>query len=261
VERRAARAIAAKCALAYLLLSTFWADEVGVEPVRGALWDAAHGALGAPDYWRDYVLVSVVGGVLLPLVLTRTIGPRTLDALGVRAPSRAALAVLAALYVALLPLVGVMSLHPAFRAGLDEALHRSRWFALAVPVGMGAEHFFFHGVLLAWLHPSGAFPPASELDRPLIWPGERLEDGTRASVAASIASLAIPRSCLVPCLLSGPLFWAIHVGKPDPELWLSLPAGVIFAWLAYRTNGFVVPLVLHASLPATAALIALATSA
>jgi hypothetical protein len=211
-------------------------------------------ALGSGAYWRDYVVVSVLGAVVLPLLVTRSLGPITFDALGIRRP-RSSLALLAVSYLAALPLALAMAMHPAFRAGVGDALARSWWFGIAVPVGTAAEHFFFHGVLLAWLHPSGAFPSSDELSAPFVWPGLRLEN-----VRASIASLAIPRSCVVPCLLSAPLFFAIHVGKPDAELWLSLPAGVVFAWLAYRTNGFVVPLVLHLSVPATAALLALALS-
>lgn len=257
---RAPLAIAGKLALAYLLLSTFWADHAGLVAPPGPLWLVAHRVLGPPLYWRDYVFVSVVGGVLLPLVLTRWIGPRTLDALGVRAPRRSALLLAALVFAGAAPLMLAMALTPEFRAGVHEALGRSAWFAVAVPVGSGAEHFFFHGVLLAWLHPSGAFPPARELLRPFVWPGKRLATGRSAGIREAIASLAIPRSCLAPCLLSAPLFVAIHVGKPDAELWLSLPAGIVFAWLAYRTNGFAVPWIVHMSLPATAALAVLVTS-
>ena len=132
---------------------------------------------------------------------------------------------------------------------------RSAWFALAVPIGGLTEHFFFPGVLLAWLHPSGAFPDADVLARRLVWPGRLLENGERAGTRAALASLAIPRSCIAPCLLSAPLFWAVHVGKPDAELWLSLPAGAFFAWLAYRTNGFVVPLLVHLAIPTAAVLV------
>ncbi len=272
--------------LAYVLLTTFWASSpmaetalsilggprtgawlsasallgwVGLDPLVGALWALARWALGPGDYWRDYVFVSVVGAMLVPLVLARAIGPDTLDALGLRRPGRPALGLALTALLVSLPLSAAIALHPEFRLGVAEALGRSPWFLVAVPVGGAAEHFFFHGVLLAWLHPSGAFPPAHELVRPFVWPGKLQEGGVRAGVAASLASLAVPRSCLAPCLLSVPLFWAIHVGKPDAELWLSLPAGGIFAWLAYRTNGFVVPLLVHLSVPLAAALLVLAT--
>jgi hypothetical protein len=77
----------------------------------------------------------------------------------------------------------------------------------------------------------------------------------RVWATTPIVSLRIPRSCLGPCLLSAPLFFAIHAGTSDGELWLAGPAGVLFAWLAYRTGGPTLPALLHLSVSVVAALV------
>lgn len=197
---------------------------------------------------RAYALASLVGAVVLPLGLTLLLGPRSMRALGLRRPNREILTLIGAALLALVPLSLAMSLHPTFQSALEARLSGSAWFFFAAIVGTAAEHFFFHGVLLAWLHPSGRFPESPLLGAPLMWPGRRLDgsiDGRRASLADALRSLAIPADCLWPCLLSGPLFFLIHVGKPDAELWLSALAGPILAWLAYRTNGLLAPLIIH----------------
>jgi hypothetical protein len=213
----------------------------------GSLFDLSRALLKVHDEAGEhqaYALASVIGAVLLPLGLTLLLGPRSLRALGLRRPNHEIATLILAALAALVPLSVAMSFHPVFRAALDERLSGSRWFFFAAIVGTSAEHFFFHGVLLAWLHPSGSFPESPLLGAPWMWPG-RMRDGRRASFTDALRSLAIPRDCLVPCLLSGPLFFLIHLGKPDAELWLSALAGPILAWLAYRTNGLVAPLIIH----------------
>lgn len=222
-----------------------------------ALSDHLVSALGFDGEARahlSYALGSVLGGVLVPLACLALIGPRRASDIGLRAPSRGLLPILGVALTALAPLSLVMALHPAFRAELDARLSGSPTFLLAVLFGGLAEHFFFHGVLLAWLHPSGRFPDDPMLSAPIVLPFARLGD-RRATLRDALASLRIPRSCVLPCLLSAPLFFAIHIGKPSPELWLSVLAGPVLAWLAYRTNGLVAPLVVHLAASLGAALL------
>lgn len=202
-----------------------------------------------------YALASLLGAVLVPLALCAAMGMRRAEDLGLRRPPNELWPLLGLALLALTPIVLGLALHPAFTSALDARLNGSPYFAVAVVVGASAEHFFFHGVLLAWLHPTGRFV---EVRAPLLWPGRAVESG-RANVRQALASLAIPRTALWPCLLSAPLFFAIHIGKPDEELWLSLIAGPVLAWLAFRTGGLIAPLVVHLSASLLAALIVLAT--
>jgi len=294
---RASLGVAARFVLAYLLLVGFWAG--GAMSPTALSWVDPEGAwsawLGAPalfdalavatgidviTVWpgalfsfaravlpqmadpesRDhlvYALGSLLGGVALPLLFCAAFGMRRAVDLGLRRPPRELWPLLAIALFALTPIAIGLALHPAFTSALEERLDGPPTFALVVLVGAVAEHFFFHGVLLAWLHPSQRFVDVSA---ELLWPGRPIEGG-RANVRQALASLAIPRTALLPCLLSGPLFFAIHIGKPDEELWLSLLAGPVLAWLAFRTGGLIAPLVVHLCASLLAALIVLGTRA
>jgi hypothetical protein len=292
---RASSGVAARFVLAYLLLVGFWAggamsptafawidprggfsewlgapaifggvaDGTGIEAIGawpGALFTLARAVLSSredPEGHLRYALGSLLGGIVIPLGLCAAFGMRHAGDVGLRRPPRDLWPLLLLALIALSPIALGLALHPAFTSGLDARLSGSPTFALAVVVGASAEHFFFHGVLLAWLHPSLRFVASNG---PLLWPGRAI-DGGRANVRQALASLAIPRSTILPCLLSAPLFFAIHIGKPDEELWLSLLAGPVLAWLAFRTGGLIAPLVVHLSASLLAALIVLATRA
>ncbi len=279
----------ARFLLAYLLLATFWAggtlgeidlggssvdvSSLDAPTLFGAVAELTHvellrhwpgalvratNALVGPDtddrHHRGYALASLVGAVLVPLALSRLLGARTLSDVGLRRPSAASLPILGVAIAFAAPLSLGMAFTPVFREALAMRLAGSPWYLAAVVVGGGAEHVFFHGVLLAWLHPSGRFPVSPQLGAPLVLPGARLGAG-RASWRDALASLAIPRDCVLPCVLSAPLFFAIHAGTTGSELVLSVPAGVVFAWLAYRTNGAIVPALVHLAVSVVAALV------
>lgn len=281
--------VAGRFLLAYVLLATFWAggalpsaagsastldlswldapslfgalaDLTHVDVLRhwpGALMRLTNALLGPDDdgrFHRSYALASLVGAILVPLALSALLGARSAADVGLRRPSAAATPILGLAIAAALPLSLGMAFTPVFRAGLAARLEGSPWYLLAVVVGGGGEHVFFHGVLLAWLHPTGRFPSSPRLGAPLVWPGKRTETG-RATWRDALRSLAIPRDCVLPCALSAPLFFAIHAGTTGSELVLSLPAGVVFAWLAYRTNGAAVPALVHLSVSLVAALV------
>lgn len=284
--------VAARLFLAYLLLVGFWAggamtptalswidpeeawspwlgapaifsglaSATGIEAFErwpGALFSLAQVVLRPledPEGHLVYALGSVLGGVVIPLGLCAAFGMRRAEDIGLRRPPRELWPLLLLALLALSPIALGLALHPAFTSALDARLSGSPTFALAVLAGACAEHFFFHGVLLAWLHPNLRFVAMSA---PLRWPGQRIE-GRRANLRDMLASLAIPRSAVLPCLLSAPLFFAIHIGKADEELWLSLLAGPVLAWLAFRTGGLIAPLVVHLAASIFGAVVVLA---
>lgn len=284
-----ASGIVARALVAYALLATFWAggalgevrlvhidlgwldapsifgalaDLVGFDALRGwpgSLFRLTDGLLGPDEdgqFHRSYALASLIGAVLAPLALGWLFGARTPAALGLRRPSAAAWPILALACAASVPLSIGMAMTTTFQDALATRVAGSPYYLLAIVVGGGAEHVFFHGVLLAWLHPSGRFPQSPELAAPLVLPF-RPRDGGRTTLRDTIGSLRIPSHCLPACLLSAPLFFAIHAGASDGELLLSLPAGVIFAWLAYRTGGFALPGILHVGVSLVAAIVVL----
>jgi membrane protease YdiL (CAAX protease family) len=52
--------------------------------------------------------------------------------------------------------------------------------------------------------------------------------------------------CILPILVSGLLFAAVHLGKDPRELALSLPGGIALGYVSYRTNTWLIPFLLHA---------------
>jgi|GEM_PF-6376415 len=278
-------------ALAYVLLATFWgggalgmiAAPLGDGMVDASAFDAPSlfdalaraSGLGALRAWpgllfrasdwlapveadggrhRSYALASLLGGVVVPLALARPLGARSLAELGLRRPGAAAWPILGVTVLASLPLALAMARAPVFRDALAMRLAGSPWYLVAVLAGGLAEHVFFHGVLLAWLHPSGRFPDAPALRAPLVLPGLRRPEGGRAGLGEALRSLAIPRDCIGPCLLSAPLFFAAHAQTTDAELWLSPAAGAGMAWLACRTGGWALPALAHLAVSLVAAL-------
>jgi hypothetical protein len=253
-------------ALAYVLLATFWgggalgmiAAPLGEGMVDASAFDAPSlcDALVEADggRHRSYALASLLGGVVVPLALARPLGARSLAELGLRRPGAAAWPILGVTVLASLPLALAMARAPVFRDALAMRLAGSPWYLVAVLAGGLAEHVFFHGVLLAWLHPSGRFPDAPALRAPLVLPGLRRPEGGRAGLGEALRSLAIPRDCIGPCVLSAPLFFAAHAQTTDAELWLSPAAGAGMAWLACRTGGWALPALAHLAVSLVAAL-------
>jgi membrane protease YdiL (CAAX protease family) len=64
--------------------------------------------------------------------------------------------------------------------------------------------------------------------------------------------LGLPTGCPIAIFASAALFGLIHGTKDFRELLLSIPGGIALAYLAYRTNSWLTPFVLHALTAGTA---------
>jgi membrane protease YdiL (CAAX protease family) len=59
--------------------------------------------------------------------------------------------------------------------------------------------------------------------------------------------LGLPEGCLWAMTLQALLFGLVHFGKAPAELLMSFPGGLALAYVAYRCNSFLVPMLLHAA--------------
>jgi hypothetical protein len=133
-------------------------------------------------------------------------------------------------------------------------------------VNMGTEHFFFHGVLLAAFRSDRRWPsaptakPIGEERGWLQWLGmaQTVHDQSAGPFGKLRQWLGLPTGCGFAIVGSAILFGFIHLGKDVRELILSIPGGAALGILAYRTNSWLTPLVLHLATAGTAFLIILA---
>jgi membrane protease YdiL (CAAX protease family) len=69
--------------------------------------------------------------------------------------------------------------------------------------------------------------------------------------------IGLQSGCVPAVLASAALFALVHVGKDWRELLLSVPGGIVLAYMAYRTNTWLVPFVLHLATAGTACAMAI----
>ncbi|MFQ5414220.1 MAG: CPBP family intramembrane glutamic endopeptidase, partial [Phycisphaerae bacterium] len=209
-------------------------------------------------------LVLVAG--VLPWVAMACLGRGRPSDIGLRMPNRYGWRILLVAYVASLPVVSWMVDSPDFAPYYLGHLRRGRTaFLTFYAVNMLAEHVLFHGVLLAALRRTGRWPvhvpmhvgPGRPLGRTLQWIGLAQPVDRAGATMSSLWSrgrrwIGLPDGCVAAVLLSGVLFAWMHVGKDLREAALSLPGGIAMAYVAYRTNSVLVPLLLHAATAGTA---------
>ena len=117
-----------------------------------------------------------------------------------------------------------------------------------------AEHFYFHGFLLAtcrsggsWPGPATVVPPGGGLRVSVLqWLGLCQPVDGATGTAKLTRWIGLQDRCLLPILVSVLLFAAVHLGKDPRELALSLPGGIALGYVSYRTNTWFIPFLLHA---------------
>jgi membrane protease YdiL (CAAX protease family) len=122
------------------------------------------------------------------------------------------------------------------------------------------EHFMFHGLFLALLRPGRRWPVVPEpapvegpaWHRALRWSGLAQPAHGNTRLQRSMRWLGVPEGCLGAMVLQAVLFGVGHVGKAPAELILSFPGGLGLAYVAYRCNSFLVPMILHLATGLTA---------
>lgn len=246
-----------------------WPDPIRVAIRRcsgciHAVVDVLFGLAGATPprgELRSGIYLLIVAGVvpwLIAILLGRgrpkDIGLRRANLLGWR------LALVG--YVLSLPFLLWMVRSPDFAPSYLWRLERAGGvaFCLYYTVNMLTEHFFLHGMLLALFRPGFRWPAPAPLpsdapaDRPplLRWLGFAQSTHGAAGLQRITRWIGLPDGCVAAVLASAMLFGLVHVPKDTRELLLSVPGGVALAFLAYRTNTWLTPLVLHLATAGTA---------
>jgi membrane protease YdiL (CAAX protease family) len=237
------------------------------ETVRGWLLElinAAYRACGIHDITHElrsgaYFLIT---SAVLPWILLALARRGRPHDIGVRPPNRIGWRILVVGYVLALPfqvwMVRSASFAPYYMRQIDRAGLTA--FLLYYLLVILVEHFFFHGVLLAACRTGGRWPAPAPVranaatlrGRALQWIGLcQPGDGTRG-LRRLVRWIGLPEGCIPAILTSALLFAAIHLGKDPRELILSLPGGIALAYLAYRTNSWLIPFLLHSATAATA---------
>ena len=131
-------------------------------------------------------------------------------------------------------------------------------FAAYYLVNMFTEHLLLHGIVLGlsrpegrWADPAPLPPPRGGIGGVLSWLGLASQPckngGNRLTAWLGLAS-----GCIVPMLFSALLFGMVHLGKDTRELILSFPGGLAQAFIAYRTNSWATPFLIHLGTASTA---------
>jgi membrane protease YdiL (CAAX protease family) len=237
-----------------------------VNGTRGHLYEAiraGYTAIGVDltiiEYqWGAYLVIAAGAVPWLAIVLLGRWRPRDI---GLRAPNRIGWRVLILGYVAAVPFLVWMALSPGFGDYYASQMKNGWVFVEFYLVNMMTEHLFFHGVLLAAFRPGLRWPAPPPVVRDAVggwrrrlqWIGlAQPRDGARG-LGRVTRWIGLPDGCVPAILASALLFAAVHIGKDARELVLSAPGGVALAYIAYRTNSLLTPLILHTATAATAA--------
>jgi len=223
-----------------------------------------HPGMRSPDLARHgpYLVIS---GVVVPWIVMLLLRRGRPGDIGCRLPNVIGLRLFVLAYVAAFPfqvwmvrgsVLAEYYLHQLERTGTPIFL--TYYF-----INMFAEHFFFHGIMLAVFRPGARWPQRPEvaplaggrLTAALRWLGLAQPVGEARRINRLTKWLGLPDGCLAAVLVSGLLFGAIHLGKDPRELLLSIPGGMALAYLAYRTNSWLTPFALHLATAGTALLL------
>ena len=253
----------------YVQPPKWWPDTViqgRVSLVRG-LYAVISGALSpigisspSPELRGGVYLVLTAG--IVPWLLLAAIRRGRPSDLGIRRPNRIGWRMLVIGFLLAAPFQYWMVLSPAFSKYYGPHLARAGFFAFAASyvVNMLAEHFFFHGVLLSVCRVGHRWPspPPIATDAQSRW--ERIgqwlglaqpHEGSRG-LARALRWIGLPAGCGAAMVTSATLFGAVHIGKDPREMLLSVPGGLALGYVAYRSNSWLIPYILHLATAGTA---------
>ena len=204
--------------------------------------------------WR-WAALSLVMGLVVPWLFMLVLGRGRPGDIGLKWPNRVGWRLAIVGYVVSLPFLIAATRSPAMQAYYSRQLSSWSLGALlgAYVVVLLAEHFLFHGVLLALLHPRRRWPVVSapaEVEgigprRALRWLGLSQPVGGGGVVSRATRWIGLPEGCLWAMALQTVVFGLIHVGKAPAEVALSFPGGLAMAYVAYRSDSLLTPMVIH----------------
>ena len=225
------------------------------------LLSVLHPTAAGPE-WRNGLILLVLAGVI-PWLVMLSLGRGRPATLGARVPNRYGWRILLVGYLVSIPFLWWMIGGPNFADRYLALYERAggALFAGYYLVNMTTEHFLIQGVVLALCSPGRRWPATDAsctangghgFSAALHWLGLAQTADARGGQSRLTSWLGLPPGCVAAILTSGVIFALVHFGKHPRELLLSLPGGLAQAYIAYRTNTWLVPLVLHLATAATA---------
>lgn len=219
-----------------------------------------------PTMLRSGLYLFLVAGVV-PWVVVALLGRGRPADVGLRRPNRYAWRFLCVGYLISVPFQMWMVRGPGFASPYLREFERAgiTAFILYYCVNMLTEHFCLHGVVLGVCRPGHRWPPPAptgpvhtNLRSGLLrWIGLAQPTTGIVGLRRIIRWIGLPDGCLPALLTSAMLFGLVHLGKNPRELLLSLPGGLVLAYIAYRTNSWLTPFILHLATAGTAFLMIL----
>ncbi len=213
---------------------------------------------GSPMRWT-WALTGFVMALVVPWLILAVAGRGRPSDIGLRVPNRVGWRLLLVTYLGALPSLVWLASSPVTRGYYLRELGGQSFVQFICPMAlvMLAEHFYFQGALLAALRPGRRWPRVPEpavveggrLRRVLRWLGLAQPPADATGLARWTRWIGLPDGCVLAIVLQTILFGLVHFGKaPDGrELLLSFPGGLALAYVAYRCNSWLVPMLLHAA--------------
>jgi len=267
--------VLAYCTLFLVRMSASW--PASLRSLNRACTESVYAVVGSVTWFlpasaggnliRTAVYLLLVAG-LVPAAGAWVSGIRSVSDIGLRIPNRLAWRYLLVGLLASMPFLWWMSRGERFADSYLPELKRSgvAIFLVYYFINMLTEHFFLQGVLLAVCRRSGKWPDPVGMDRrgaggdgmaakAAAWLGWSGLNRNRSEHGGAGRTLGLPAHCLFPIVASSVIFGLAHLGKDARELLLSFPGGMILAFMAYRTNTWLTPFVLHLLTAGTACLL------
>lgn len=235
-----------------------WAPDFlknGSETAKRALLRACRSVLSVftggshpGDFDGALYLLLIAGAV--PVLFAFACGRKPRD-LGFRKPNRLAFRYFVVAVLVALPFLIWMVQSPTISRGYVRQLERLGMVAFGAYylVNMFTEHLFLHGAVLGLVRRDGRWPEPVPLSsggrgftRLLRWLG-MAQQPLRDSGLAGWLGLA--PGGFGPMMFSALLFGMVHMGKDVRELILSFPGGLAQGYLAYRSNSWWTPFLVH----------------
>lgn len=191
----------------------------------------------------------LVAGVI-PVVFAFACG-RGLRDIGFRKPNRLALRYFVVAVLVSIPFLIWMVQSPTISRSYVRQLERLGIVAFAAYylVNMLTEHLFLHGAVLGLVRREGCWIEAAPVGtggggvtRLLRWLG--LANRPLRASGWSVW-LGLAPGCIGPMFFSALLFGMVHLGKDARELILSFPGGLAQGYVAYRSNSWLTPFLIH----------------
>ncbi len=207
----------------------------------------------APEL-RNHVYMLLCMGII-PYLIMLMIGRGRPADLGLRVPNKIGIRLIMASVILSLPFIVWMTqsdqFTPYYKPYIARAGHAA--FVGFNILNMFVELFLFHGVVLALARQNLRWPATADVYESTVsgarkylqWFGLAPPTCGAKGLVGVTRWLGIPDGCVVAVCVSALHFSLVHLSKDPRELILSLPGGVILAFIAYRTNSFLVPLIIH----------------